>query len=90
VDEAVPVVKQIVSEILLPDEDKAIKPVNVGGVAGGDKYVAFLSLVCAPAMAAVLTLRLLACFVLPCQIYDKAAVYQIRQGRHNVPPLRWR
>jgi hypothetical protein len=45
VDEAVPVVKQIVSEILLPDEDKAIKPVNVGGVAGGDKYVAFLSLV---------------------------------------------
>ena len=40
-DEAVPVVKQIVSEILLPDEDKAIKPVNVGGVAGGDKYVAF-------------------------------------------------
>ena len=43
VDEAVPVVKQIVSEILLPDEDKAIKPVNVGGVAGGDKYVMFLS-----------------------------------------------
>jgi hypothetical protein len=43
VDEAVPVVKQIVSEILLPDEDKAIKPVNVGGVAGGDKYVTFLS-----------------------------------------------
>ena len=42
-DEAVPVVKQIVSEILLPDEDKAIKPVNVGGVAGGDKYVMFLS-----------------------------------------------
>lgn len=39
VDEAVPVVKQIVSEILLPDEDKAIKPVNVGGVAGGDKYM---------------------------------------------------
>jgi hypothetical protein len=63
VDEAVPVVKQIVSEILLPDEDKAIKPVNVGGVAGGDKCVAFLSLVCA-ALAAVLTLRLFASFFL--------------------------
>lgn len=38
VQEAVPVVKKIVSEVLLSDEDKSIKPVNVGGVAGGDKY----------------------------------------------------
>jgi hypothetical protein len=84
VDEAVPVVKQIVSEILLPDEDKAIKPVNVGGVAGGDKYIAF-SLTRMRASAGCCAN---AALVFPCQVYDKATVHQIRQGRHDVPPLR--
>lgn len=27
------------SEVFLPDEQKTIKPKNIGGVAGGDKYI---------------------------------------------------
>jgi len=30
----------IISELSLPDEDKTIKPINIGGVAGGSKYAA--------------------------------------------------
>lgn len=30
---------QIISEMCLPVQDKTIKPVHIGGIAGGDKYV---------------------------------------------------
>lgn len=37
---AKPIVTRIVEELWLPSESKTIKPVDVGGVAGGEKYMA--------------------------------------------------
>lgn len=35
-----PIVTRIVEELHLPDEEKTFKPVDVGGVAGGEKFIA--------------------------------------------------
>lgn len=39
IEVAKPIVKTIVTELGVPLEKKTIKPVNVGGIAGGEKYV---------------------------------------------------
>lgn len=38
-DAALPLVKTIVRDVHIPTSQKAIKPVDVGGVAGGEKYM---------------------------------------------------
>ena len=39
VKEAIPIVSTIIEELSLSNEEKTIKPVNVGGRAGGDKFI---------------------------------------------------
>jgi len=39
VKEAIPIVRTIIYELELAVEEKTIKPINAGGVAGGEKFV---------------------------------------------------